>query len=52
MKEFQWSRIKYGDRVVPQIGAKNVIIQNVNNGKVVKITKEAFDTIDAMIHAG
>ena len=52
MKEFQWSRIKSGDRVVPQIGAKNVIIQNVNNGKVVKITKEAFDTIDAMIHAG
>ena len=46
MKEFQWSRIKFGDRVIPQIGEKNVILHNVNKDKTVKITKEVYDVVD------
>ena len=46
MEVFQWSNIKLGDRVVSQVGHKNVIIHNVNNNKTVKITKEAYDVIN------
>ncbi len=45
MSEFRWEQIKFGDRVFSQSGKHYVFVQDVNSGKNVVLTREAYEVV-------
>ena len=45
MNEFRWEQIKFGDRVFPQSGKHNVLLQDVNSGKNAILPQEVYEVV-------